>query len=214
MKAIEQYQNTINEFIAANKFSKFPQELYEPLDYIMALGGKRMRPVMVLMACDLMNGKMEDAVHAAMAIETFHNFTLIHDDIMDNAPVRRGKTTVHEKWNRDVAILSGDAMLIQAYQLLIKTKKEVLPDVMQTFNTTALEVCIGQQMDMDFQSRNDVSIEEYIEMIKLKTSVLLGGSMKIGAIISGASLTDQEAIYDFAIALGSKTRHSNNRPII
>ncbi|MEY3842627.1 MAG: hypothetical protein RIR80_198, partial [Bacteroidota bacterium] len=118
MKAIEQYQITINEFIAANKFSKFPKELYEPLDYIMALGGKRMRPVMVMMACDLMNGKMEEAVHAAMAIETFHNFTLIHDDIMDNAPVRRGKITVHEKWNVNTAILSGDVMLIEAYALL------------------------------------------------------------------------------------------------
>ena len=202
MHSLEDFQAIIQQKIDGFCRANGEENILQPVNYILSLGGKRVRPLLTLLAADLFSGDSEDVVYPALAMEVFHNFTLMHDDIMDNAPLRRGKATVHEKWNRDVAILSGDAMLIQAYQLLIKTKQEVLGDVMQTFNTTALEVCIGQQMDMDFQSRNDVSIEEYIEMIKLKTSVLLGGSMKIGAIISGASLTDQEAIYDFAIALG------------
>jgi geranylgeranyl diphosphate synthase type II len=202
MKAIEQYQNTINEFIAANKFSKFPQELYEPLDYIMALGGKRMRPVMVLMACDLMNGKMEDAVHAAMAIETFHNFTLIHDDIMDNAPVRRGKTTVHEKWNVNTAILSGDVMLIEAYALLMKYENDLLRSILNIFNKSAIEVCEGQQIDMNFESRVDVSLSEYIHMITLKTAVVLGASLEVGALIAGVSKKQAQHLYEFGKNMG------------
>jgi geranylgeranyl diphosphate synthase type II len=202
MKAIEQYQSTINEFIAANKFSKFPQELYEPLDYIMALGGKRMRPVMVLMACDLMNGKMEDAVHAAMAIETFHNFTLIHDDIMDNAPVRRGKTTVHEKWNVNTAILSGDVMLIEAYALLMKYENDLLRSILNIFNKSAIEVCEGQQIDMNFESRVDVSLSEYIHMITLKTAVVLGASLEVGALIAGVSKKQAQHLYEFGKNMG------------
>jgi geranylgeranyl diphosphate synthase type II len=202
MHSLADFQAVIQQKIDGFCRKNGDENILQPVNYILSLGGKRVRPLLTLLAADLFEGDSEDVVYPAIAMEVFHNFTLMHDDIMDNAPLRRGKPTVHEKWNRDVAILSGDAMLIQAYQLLIKTKQEVLGDVMRTFNTTALEVCIGQQMDMDFQSRKDVSIEEYIEMIRLKTSVLLGGSMKIGAIIGGASLPDQEAIYDFAIALG------------
>ncbi len=202
MHSLADFQAVIQQKIDGFCRKNGDENILQPVNYILSLGGKRVRPLLTLLAADLFEGDSEDVVYPAIAMEVFHNFTLMHDDIMDNAPLRRGKPTVHEKWNRDVAILSGDAMLIQAYQLLIKTKQEVLGDVIRTFNTTALEVCIGQQMDMDFQSRKDVSIEEYIEMIRLKTSVLLGGSMKIGAIIGGASLPDQEAIYDFAIALG------------
>ena len=202
MKAIEQYQITINEFIAANKFSKFPQELYEPLDYIMALGGKRMRPVMVMMACDLMNGKMEEAVHAAMAIETFHNFTLIHDDIMDNAPVRRGKITVHEKWNVNTAILSGDVMLIEAYALLMKYENNLLRSILNIFNKSAIEVCEGQQIDMNFESRMDVGMSEYIHMITLKTAVVLGASLEVGALIAGVSKKQAQHLYEFGKNMG------------
>ena len=202
MKAIEQYQITINEFIAANKFSKFPKELYEPLDYIMALGGKRMRPVMVMMACDLMNGKMEEAVHAAMAIETFHNFTLIHDDIMDNAPVRRGKITVHEKWNVNTAILSGDVMLIEAYALLMKYENDLLRSILNIFNKSAIEVCEGQQIDMNFESRMDVGMSEYIHMITLKTAVVLGASLEVGALIAGVSKKQAQHLYEFGKNMG------------
>jgi geranylgeranyl diphosphate synthase type II len=178
------------------------ESILQPVNYILQLGGKRVRPLLTLLAADAFVDDVSDAVYPAIAMEIFHNFTLMHDDIMDNAPLRRGKPTVHEKWNRDVAILSGDAMLIQAYQLILKTKTECLPQVLDTFNTTALEVCIGQQQDMDFQSQSDVSVDNYIEMIRLKTSVLLGGCMKIGSIISGASEEDQKRLYDFAIALG------------
>jgi geranylgeranyl diphosphate synthase type II len=176
--------------------------ILQPVNYILNLGGKRVRPLLTLMAADLFSDEIEDAVYPAIAMEIFHNFTLMHDDIMDNAPLRRGHATVHEKWNRDVAILSGDAMLIQAYQLIIKTKPECLGAVMHIFNKTALEVCEGQQLDMDFQSRSIVTIDEYVEMIRLKTSVLLGGAMKIGATIAGASESDSESIYNFAIDLG------------
>ena len=176
--------------------------ILQPVNYILNLGGKRVRPLLTLMAADLFSEEIEDVVYPAIAMEIFHNFTLMHDDIMDNAPLRRGHATVHEKWNRDVAILSGDAMLIQAYQLIIKTKPECLGEVMNIFNKTALEVCEGQQLDMDFQSRSNVTVDEYVEMIRLKTSVLLGGAMKIGATIAGASESDSESIYNFAIDLG------------
>lgn len=202
MNEIEQYQKTINEFIAQNKFSKFPQELYEPLDYIMALGGKRMRPVMVMMACDLLNGNMEDAVPAAMAIETFHNFTLIHDDIMDNAPVRRGKITVHEKWNVNTAILSGDVMLIEAYALLMRYENDLLRQILTIFNKSAIEVCEGQQIDMNFENRMDVSLDEYIRMITLKTAVVLGASLEVGALIAGVSPEQANHLYEFGRNMG------------
>ena len=202
MQTLEKFQVLINQKIEGFCRKNGDERILQPVNYILQLGGKRVRPMLALLAADAFTDELEPAVYPAIALEIFHNFTLMHDDIMDNAPLRRGHPTVHEHWNRDVAILSGDAMLIQAYQLIIKTKSECLPSVMQTFNTTALEVCQGQQLDMDFQSRTDVSAEEYIEMIRLKTSVLLGGAMKIGAIIGGASEEDQKHLYDFAIALG------------
>jgi geranylgeranyl diphosphate synthase type II len=202
MQTLEKFQALINQKIEGFCRKNGDERILQPVNYILQLGGKRVRPMLTLLAADAFTDELEPAVYPAIALEIFHNFTLMHDDIMDNAPLRRGHPTVHEHWNRDVAILSGDAMLIQAYQLIIKTKSECLPSVMQTFNTTALEVCQGQQLDMDFQSRTDVSAEEYIEMIRLKTSVLLGGAMKIGAIIGGASEEDQKHLYDFAIALG------------
>ena len=202
MQTLEKFQVLINQKIEGFCRKNGDERILQPVNYILQLGGKRVRPLLTLLATDAFTDELEPAVYPAIALEIFHNFTLMHDDIMDNAPIRRGKPTVHERWNRDVAILSGDAMLIQAYQLIIKTKSECLPLVLQTFNTTALEVCQGQQLDMDFQERTDVSADEYIEMIRLKTSVLLGGAMKIGAIIGGATEEDQKHLYDFAIALG------------
>jgi len=202
MEKLEYFQALIQQKLEGFCRKNGEERILQPVNYILQLGGKRVRPMLTLLAADAFTDELEPAVYPAIALEIFHNFTLMHDDIMDNAPLRRGQPTVHEKWNRDVAILSGDAMLIQAYQLIIKTRSECLPPVMQTFNTTALEVCQGQQLDMDFQDRTDVSAAEYIEMIRLKTSVLLGGAMKIGAIIGGATEEDQKHLYDFAIALG------------
>lgn len=202
MQTLENLQALIDQKIEGFCRKNGDSNILQPVNYILSLGGKRVRPLLTLLAADLFSDNIEDAVYPAIAIEVFHNFTLMHDDIMDNAPLRRGKSTVHEKWNRDVAILSGDAMLIQAYQLIIKTKSSAVADVMRIFNRTALEVCEGQQLDMDFQSRNDVTIEEYIEMIRLKTSVLLGGAMEIGATIAEAEPNDRQALYTFAIDLG------------
>jgi geranylgeranyl diphosphate synthase type II len=202
MHSLEELQSIIQKKIDGFCRKNGEENILQPVNYILNLGGKRIRPLLTLLSASAFSDDIEDAIYPAIAIEVFHNFTLMHDDIMDNAPIRRGQPTVHEKWNRDVAILSGDAMLIQAYQLIIKTRSECIESIMETFNTTALEVCKGQQLDMDFQSRNDVTVEEYIEMIRLKTSVLLGGAVKIGAIVGNASAEDQDAIYDFAIALG------------
>ncbi|MFM7815021.1 MAG: polyprenyl synthetase family protein [Flavobacteriales bacterium] len=177
-------------------------DIERPIQYILSLGGKRIRPALTLLASNLFSDDITQALHPALAIEVFHNFTLMHDDIMDNAPLRRGMPTVHEKWNRDTAILSGDAMLIQSYELLIQTPASYLSQILPVFNRTAMEVCIGQQMDMDFQHRRDVSIEEYLEMIRLKTSVLLAGAMEIGAWVGGASKEDAKHLYDFGVRLG------------
>lgn len=202
MKSIEELQQLITNKVDGFCRKNGDGSIFQPVNYIMELGGKRMRPVLCLMSANLFTDKIDDAVYPALAIEVFHNFTLMHDDIMDNAPIRRGKPTVHEKWNRDVAILSGDAMLIQSYQLLMKTNPAVLQDVLTIFSKTALEVCEGQQQDMDFQQRLDVSVKEYMEMIRLKTSVLLAGSMKIGACIAMANEQIQNSIYEIAINLG------------
>lgn len=179
-----------------------PKELYEPIRYFMGLGGKRMRPVLLLMAHQMFGGDPAKVLGPACAIEVFHNFTLVHDDIMDEAPLRRGKVTVHEKWNTNIAILSGDAMLVKAYDQLLKTDPVYLPQVLDTFNQTGLQVCEGQQFDMDFESRDDVTIDEYINMIRLKTAVLLGGALKIGAITAGASEEATEAIRLFGEYIG------------
>jgi geranylgeranyl diphosphate synthase type II len=170
--------------------------------YFLGLGGKRLRPVLTLIAAELGGKSADEALHAAVSIELFHNFSLIHDDIMDNAPIRRGLPTVHEKWNSNIAILSGDVLLVKAYELISKQNKEHIPDLYQLFNKTAIEVCEGQQMDMDFEIREDVTIEEYIAMIRLKTSVLLGCALEFGFLISNQSVENRKNIYDFGVNLG------------
>ncbi len=179
-----------------------PVNLYDPIKYTLGMGGKRLRPIMVLMACDLFEPNFEEAIYPALAIEIFHNFTLLHDDIMDHADMRRNKPSVHKKYNENVAILSGDAMSIMAYQYLAKTNSEAYRDVMQLFSETAIQVCEGQQYDMDFEDRMDVSIDDYLNMIRLKTAVLIACSLKMGALIGGASNEDADLIYDFGINLG------------
>jgi len=180
----------------------YPSELYTPITYTLDLGGKRIRPVMVLMACDLFGGNVEMAINPAIAIEVFHNFTLLHDDIMDNAAIRRGKATVFKKWNTNVAILSGDTMFAIAYKHLAKSDNNVLQNVLSIFTQAAIEVCEGQQYDMNYETVNDVSIPEYIEMIRLKTGVLIAASLKTGAVVAGASKEDVNNIYKFGECVG------------
>lgn len=176
--------------------------LYDPVKYIFDLGGKRMRPALMLSSCDMFGGDIRAAINPAIGVEVFHNFTLMHDDIMDEAPLRRGKKTVHKVWNTDHAILSGDVMFVMGYQLMCMVDPKILPGVLDVFSQTAMEVCEGQQFDMEFEDRNSVAIDEYIEMIRLKTSVLLAGSLKIGGIIAGASKEDLEHIYRFGEQIG------------
>jgi len=179
-----------------------PFNLYHPIKYALSMGGKRLRPVMVLQACDLFGGKIEDAINPALAIEIFHNFTLLHDDIMDKAGVRRNKPTVHQKYNENIAILSGDAMSIMAYRYLLETNSPARHELVKLFTETAIEVCEGQQYDMDFEERMDVSITDYMKMIRLKTAVLIACSLKTGALIGNASAADAGHIYNFGINLG------------
>lgn len=197
-----QLQKIIIDAIPEIVYPQHPANLYEPIRYIMNLGGKRLRPVMVLMATELFSDDLNQSLEVALAIETFHNFTLVHDDIMDNAPLRRGQKTVHEKWGVNNAILSGDVMMVESNKHLSKVDISVLKPVLDTFNATAQGVCEGQQLDMEFEQRNDVSIEEYIEMIRLKTAVLLGGAMKLGAIVGGASAADADLLYQFGENVG------------
>lgn len=202
MQTFEQYLGCINQELDKANWVQEPKELVEPITYILSLGGKRIRPVLLLMGCELFGGKAEDALPAALAIEVFHNFTLLHDDIMDKADIRRGKPCVHKKWNENVAILSGDAMTILAYQFLAKTPSPRLVELWTEFNKVAIEVCQGQQYDMNFETQASVSMDEYMEMIKLKTSVMLAGALKMGAIIGGASKEDAEHIYQFGLKIG------------
>ena len=202
MHTTEQLQQILDNAIQNLKLPDHPKQLYDPITYIINLGGKRIRPLLVLMATELFGEDAHESVHAAMAIEIFHNFTLVHDDIMDNAPLRRGQATVHEKWSANVAILSGDVMMVEANKNLAKVNPIFLKDVLDAFNATAQGVCEGQQLDMEFESRDDVSIEEYINMIRLKTAVLLGGALKLGAIIAGASEKDADLIYQFGENIG------------
>lgn len=202
MHSINQLQSIINQAIADSKYPQTPKELYEPLSYLMGLGGKRMRPVSLLMACNLFTDDIIKAVKPALAIEVFHNFTLMHDDIMDNAPLRRGKMTVQNKWNNNVAILSGDVMLVEAYKLIMQVEPAILPDVLNIFNETAVGVCEGQQIDMNFESLENVTETDYLNMIRLKTAVLLAAALKIGSLIGGSSKKDAELLYDFGINLG------------
>ena len=202
MEQIKHLQLEIENALGELKISNNPKSLYEPITYFLSIGGKRIRPILVLLAARMFNNKRENVLNQALAVELFHNFTLVHDDIMDRAPLRRGITTVHEKWNESQAILSGDVLLIVAYQYLMRTHTVYFGDLMKVFNQMAIEVCEGQQLDMDFEQRDDVSIPEYIEMIRLKTSVLLGCALEIGAIVSDASVEDKKHIYDFGVNIG------------
>ncbi|MES2375777.1 MAG: polyprenyl synthetase family protein [Bacteroidota bacterium] len=202
MRELQDLQLLIDKAVTKLKYPVYPAELYEPIYYILSMGGKRMRPALLLMACDLFGGNVEKALPPALAIEVFHNFTLMHDDIMDNAPLRRGKVTVHEKWNQNAAILSGDVMLIEGYKLMMQVDDRLLRVILDIFNSTAVGVCEGQQLDMDFEVRNDVKIDEYIYMIRLKTAVVLGGALKIGSILGGADMKDAELIAEFGENLG------------
>lgn len=202
MHALESYSQLVEQEIASIELPQSPSNLYDPLRYFMTLGGKRMRPILTLMGAELFGTNRAEAIHAAVAVEVFHNFTLIHDDIMDEAPLRRNKETVHVKWNQNIAILSGDVLFVKAYQLLAMQQGTHLPALLEIFNKTAIEVCEGQQMDMDFESRNDVSIPEYVEMIRLKTSVLLGCALEMGAIIANATKKDRHLLYEFGQHIG------------
>ena len=202
MLSFKEIQEKIEREIGQLEFDCPPKSLYEPITYILSLGGKRIRPALVLMAYNLYREDVEKAIRPAIGLEVFHNFTLLHDDLMDQADKRRNKPTVHKVWNANTAILSGDAMLIAAYQLIGETAPEHLKEVLDLFTRTALEICGGQQYDMEFESRMDLSEEEYLEMIRLKTAVLLACSLKTGAILGGASREDAENLYRFGINIG------------
>lgn len=199
---IEQFQHTINEEVEkfSSSLSNSPAELYEPIRYTLSLGGKRIRPLFVLIACDLFGGKSIEAVDSALAIELFHNFTLVHDDIMDNAPLRRGQPTVHEKWNSSTAILSGDVMMVKAYQNI--SKSHIAGLLLPVFNEMAVKVCEGQQLDLNYEKEHKISVMQYYKMIELKTAELIASSFKIGAIIGGAAENDAKSIYEFGKNIG------------
>ena len=207
-KTMKQYEDKellekIQKYIGELSYTHEPENLYKPIEYVLCLGGKRIRPVLMLMAYNLYKDDVEKIYQQAAALETYHNFTLLHDDLMDKADMRRNRPTVHKKWDENTAILSGDAMLILSFQFMMQgCPVEYTHQVMDIFSRTALEVCDGQQWDMEFEHRNDVSVDEYIEMIRLKTSVLLAGSLKIGAILGGASEEDARKLYDFGIQIG------------
>ncbi len=190
--------DAIREVFAQEQFPT----LFDPARYILSLGGKRLRPLLTLMGSDLFGSKVDKAINAALAIEIFHNFSLLHDDLMDRADMRRGQPTVHKKWNANSAILSGDAMVIEAYRYIAKVPPASLPVILDLFSTTAMQICQGQQLDMDFEKRMDVSESEYIEMIRLKTAVLIGCALKMGALIGGAEPRDADCLYEYGINIG------------
>jgi geranylgeranyl diphosphate synthase type II len=197
--------NTLNQAIDEQQASLSqaePQEMYLPMSYIIGLGGKRVRPLLTLVGCDLFDVNPKEAIHAALAVELFHNFSLIHDDILDNAPLRRGNTTVHEKWNHNIALLSGDGMMVKAFEVVAKSKGTHVPALLKLFSKTGLEVCEGQQLDMNFETLDNVSVENYIHMITYKTAVLLGCSLQMGAICANASLQNQAHLYEFGKNVG------------
>ncbi len=202
MHSISDLSALFEKSLKEQEIKGFPEQLYAPIKYTLGLGGKRIRPILVLMGCNLFNKDIQCAMPQAIAIEFFHNFTLIHDDIMDNAPVRRGKPTVYKKWNGNTAILSGDTLFAMAYQYAQKTQPDILGDVLSVFSQTAVEVCEGQQLDLDYEERNDVAVDEYLEMIRLKTGVLLAASLKIGAIIGRAPVGDINNLYKMGEAIG------------
>ncbi len=202
MELLTKYGQALASHLDSAVTVKEPIQLYKPVKYILTLGGKRLRPVLTLLTADFFGNSYEKAMNAALAVELFHNFSLIHDDIMDNAPLRRGKETVHEKWDTNTGILSGDAMLILAYQLFEAYEPVQFQELAKLFSKTALEVCEGQQYDVDFETRDDVTIPEYIKMIDFKTAVLIGAAMKMGAIVAEASPACCEGVYDFGRNLG------------
>ena len=202
MKAIQHYQSQFIAHLEAYNKERAPLSLYEPIQYILGLGGKRLRPILTLMTTDCFDGEVSNALDAGLAIEVFHNFSLIHDDIMDKAPLRRGQKTVHEKWNLNTGILSGDAMLIMAYKLFEGYNAKQFQELTALFSKTALEVCEGQQYDIDFETREDVTVEEYLKMIEYKTAVLVGAALEMGAIVANAPKKEQEQIYNYGKLIG------------
>ena len=202
MLQIQQYREEFEKYLNAYTPPRTPQNLYNPVSYFLALEGKRIRPILTLLSCDLFNGNYKDSLDAALAVEVFHNFSLVHDDIMDEAPLRRGNQTVHQKWDLSTAILSGDVMLILAYQLFENYNENIFVALAKLFSKTAVEVCEGQQLDIDFSKLNDINSTKYLNMIELKTAVLIGASMKMGAIVAKASDNEQENIYEFGKNLG------------
>jgi geranylgeranyl diphosphate synthase type II len=199
---VDKLSSLIEEEIKKMQWKQHPANLYAPIEYILSLGGKRMRPLLVLLGYSLFRNDPERIIKPALAVEVFHNFTLMHDDIMDKAPIRRGQPTVHEKWNETVAILSGDTMMVKAYELLVHVDPQYLPRALELFNTCAIEVCEGQQMDMNFETQDQVHIDEYLEMIRLKTAVLLGFSLELGGLLAGAGGQEQQRLNEFGIDLG------------
>ncbi|MBR3609735.1 MAG: polyprenyl synthetase family protein [Bacteroidales bacterium] len=202
MQTIEEYIELINKAVANIEYPKTPFGLYEPVKYQLDMGGKRVRPLLTLMACDMFGGDIDSAISPALGLEIFHNFTLLHDDVMDKAEIRRGRPTVHIAWSENTAILSGDAMQIVATQKVCDAPANVHKEVLDLYNKTALEICEGQQYDMEFESREDVTVKEYINMIRLKTAVLIGCALKMGAIIGGANTQQSDALYKFGENIG------------
>tara|TARA_Y100000385_G_scaffold187139_1_gene193422 strand:- start:3048 stop:4013 length:966 start_codon:yes stop_codon:yes gene_type:complete len=202
MKSIDELRTLVEQELYGLKYPNSPADLYSPIEYILSLGGKRMRPILLLLAHQLFDKDMQKAIKPSLAIEVFHNFTLLHDDIMDKAPVRRGRATVHTKWNENVAILSGDAMLIQSYQYLCDLPSDQLSKCLSVFNEMAIQVCEGQQYDMDFEIQAEVGMDSYLKMIEYKTAVLLGASLKMGAIIGGATEKQADSLYEFGRNIG------------
>ncbi|OIP00766.1 MAG: hypothetical protein AUJ98_06500 [Bacteroidetes bacterium CG2_30_33_31] len=202
MYSLEELQSQITELFSRVQIPDYPENLYQPISYSMSQGGKRIRPLLAFLACQVFDGKISDVIPASLGLEIFHNFTLLHDDIMDDAPIRRGIPTVYKKWGANTAILSGDTMFVIAYEHITRSNPKILKEILELFNRTAREVCEGQQLDMDFEKQKNVTIGEYIEMIRLKTAVLIAGSLKSGAISASASIEMQVAIYNFGINIG------------
>ncbi len=202
MQTIKDLQEIVNNKFSERFYEEEPIALFEPMTYALSVGGKRLRPVMVLLASQLYDGDLQYALKPALGLEIFHNFTLLHDDVMDNADIRRGEATVHKKWNENVAILSGDAMSIKAYQYIVSCEDKHVRSVLEVFNNTALEVCKGQQLDMDFEERDEVTLEEYLHMIRYKTAVLFACSLQMGGILADAEDKELQELYDLGINLG------------
>lgn len=202
MHTVKELHNLFNKKLGKENFTLTPKELYVPFNYMLSLGGKRMRPLLTLMACNMFDGNLEQALDGAMAIELFHNFTLVHDDIMDEAPIRRGLPTVHIKYNTNVALLSGDVMLVYAYTYLMRLNKSVILKCLSLFNDTAIKVCEGQQIDLNFETQEKVTLNDYLHMIELKTAVLPAFALQLGTIIAGADEKESKQLYQFGINIG------------